>query len=73
MGEFEWLAPSFVPDLEECIRNHALKLAATFPESGDKCTPATHKVDYQAKVYEETLTPFFNKYGWPGPLVRDIR
>ena len=62
------LHSSFVPDLEECIRNHALKLAATFPEWGDKCTPATHKVDYQAKVYEETLTPFFNKYGYHAAL-----
>ena len=58
----------FVLDLETCIRNHAIKLAATFPEWGNKCDPVTSKVDYQAKIYEETLGPIFGKHGYTAAL-----
>lgn len=40
----------FVVDLEQCIVNHAHKLALTFPQWGDKCEPVTSKVDIQAKI-----------------------
>jgi len=61
-------APSFVDDLEECIRNHGRRLAETFPSWGDKCNPVTSKVDFQAALYEETLTPIFNKHGYTASL-----
>ena len=60
--------PEFVLDLEACIHNHAWKLADTFPEWGNKCGAVTDKVDYQAKVYEETLTPIYEKWGYTGAL-----
>ena len=60
--------PSFVEDLEACIRNHALRLAETFPQWGDKCGAVTSKVDYQAMIYEETLTPIMNKHGYAAAL-----
>ena len=31
----------FALALEECIRNHAKRLAQTFPQWGNKCVPAT--------------------------------
>ncbi len=58
----------FALTLEECIRNHALKLAATFPLWGNKCGPVTDKVDIQAMIYEETLTPIFEKHGYTAAL-----
>ena len=61
-------AREFVLDLESCIRNHASRLADTFPEWGDKCDPVTSKVDLQAKIYEETLTPIFEKHGYTAAL-----
>ena len=60
--------PGFVLDLEYCIKNHALKLAETFPKWGNKCDAVTAKVDFQATVYEETLTPIMNKHGYTGAL-----
>ena len=59
---------AFVTDLEACITNHARRLAETFPSWGDKCVPATEKIDFQAKLYEETLTPIFNQYGYQAAL-----
>ena len=41
----------FVLALESCIRNHARRLAQTFPLWGDKCGSVTSKVDVQAKIY----------------------
>ena len=35
---------------------------------GDKCAPVTSKVDYQAKIYEETLMPIYEKHGYTGAL-----
>ena len=58
----------FVWDLEECIRNHAKRLAEEFPRWGNKCGAATHKVDVQAKLYEETLTPIMERHGYTGAL-----
>ena len=58
----------FVGDLEDCIRNHATRLAETFPQWGNKCEPVTSKVDFQAALYEETLTPMYNKHGYTGAL-----
>jgi len=60
--------PQFVTDLEYCIKNHAYRLAETFPEWGNKCDAVTGKVDYQAKLYEETLTPIMDKWGYTGAL-----
>jgi hypothetical protein len=59
---------TFAFALEECIRNHAHKLAETFPQWGDKCDAVTSKVDFQAKVYEETLTPIYEAWGYPAAL-----
>ena len=61
-------AGHFVLDLESCIRNHAHRLADTFPDWGNKCNPVTEKVDFQAKVYEETLTPIYEKHGYTAAL-----
>ena len=58
----------FVTDIEECIRNHAKRLAATFPHWGNKCCAVTAKVDFQASLYEETLTPIYDKHGYPAAL-----
>lgn len=58
----------FVGDLEDCIRHHATRLAETFPQWGNKCDPVTSKVDFQAALYEETLTPMYNKHGYTGAL-----
>ena len=58
----------FVEDLEACIHNHAFRLAMTFPEWGNKCNPVTSKVDFQAWVYEETLTPIYEKHGYTAAL-----
>jgi len=58
----------FARALETCIRNHARRLAETFPLWGNKCDAVTPKVDFQAKVYEETLTPIFKQYGYPAAL-----
>ena len=58
----------FVLDLEQCIRNHGTKLAETFPQWGNKCMPVTSKVDIQAKIYEETLTPIYEKHGYTAAL-----
>ena len=58
----------FVTDLEACIRGHAHRLAETFPHWGNKCDPVTSKVDYQASVYTETLTPMMDKHGYTGAL-----
>ena len=60
--------PEFVTDLEECIRNHARRLAETFPQWGDKCGAVTDKVDFQARIYEETLTPIYEKHGYTAAL-----
>lgn len=57
--------PEFVDDLEFCITNHARRLAETFPQWGNKCNPVTSKVDFQAALYEETLTPIYEKHGYP--------
>ena len=59
---------TFVTDLEECIRNHATRLAETYPQWGNKCDPVTSKVDFQAALYEETLTPIYNKHGYTAAL-----
>eukprot|EP00966_Prymnesium_polylepis_P059085 1369572-Prymnesium_polylepis.1 len=59
---------TFAVALEECIRNHAFKLAETFPQWGDKCDAVTTKVDFQAKIYEETLTPMYEQWGYPAAL-----
>ena len=59
---------TFVQDLEECIRAHAVRLAETFPQWGNKCGPVTTKVDYQAEIYEETLTPIMEKHGYTAAL-----
>ena len=75
-GKFEGLTPlqstekglEFALDLEACIRNHALRLAETFPSWGNKCEAVTTKVDYQAMVYEETLSPIMQKHGYTGAL-----
>ena len=58
----------FVHELEQCIRNHATRLAATFPTWGSRCLPPTTKVDIQAQIYEETLTPIYEKYGYQAAL-----
>ncbi|KAL1528477.1 hypothetical protein AB1Y20_009820 [Prymnesium parvum] len=58
----------FARALETCIRNHARRLAETFPLWGNKCDAVTPKVDFQAKMYEETLTPIFKQYGYPAAL-----
>jgi hypothetical protein len=58
----------FINELEQCIRNHARRLAQTFPQWGDKCGPVTAKVDFQAALYEETLTPILEKHGYTGAL-----
>jgi len=58
----------FVTDLEHCIRTHALRLAETFPQWGDKCGAVTTKVDFQALVYEETLSPMMQKHGYTSAL-----
>ena len=44
------------------------ELAATFPQWGDKCGAVTSKVDFQARVYEETLTPIMEKHGYTAAL-----
>eukprot|EP00966_Prymnesium_polylepis_P218149 5049020-Prymnesium_polylepis.1 len=43
-------------------------LAETFPAWGDKCGAVTAKVDFQAKVYEGTLTPIYEKHGYAAAL-----
>ena len=35
---------------------------------GDKCGAVTAKVDFQAMIYEETLTPIYEKHGYTGAL-----
>lgn len=59
---------SFVLDLEDCIRNHAYRLAETFPQWGNKCGAVTSKVDFQAMIYEETLTPIMDQHGYTAAL-----
>ena len=54
--------------LEDCIRTHAIKLAETFPTWGNSCNPPTSKVDAQAAIYEETLTPIKDRYGYQAAL-----
>lgn len=58
----------FVRDLETCIRNHAEELAATFPQWGNKCMAVTEKVDFQAALYDKTLTPMYEAHGYTGAL-----
>ena len=45
-----------------------MRLAETFPSWGNKCGAVTGKVDYQAMVYEETLSPIMEKHGYTGAL-----
>ena len=58
----------FVHELEQCIRGHATRLAASFPTWGNGCMPPTTKVDVQAQIYESTLTPIYEKYGYQAAL-----
>ena len=54
----------FAADLEQCIRDAAARAAAGFPRYGDGCLPATTKVDVQAEILGETITPFEARYGY---------
>jgi hypothetical protein len=58
----------FVLELEKCIWSNARRMAESFPQWGDSCMPPTSKVDAQAKLYEETLAPIRNKYGYQAAL-----
>ena len=54
----------FAADLEQCIRDAAARAAAGFPRYGYGCLPATTKVDVQAEILGETITPFEARYGY---------
>ena len=60
--------PRVCPRPRELHPQPRFRLADTFPEWGDKCDPVTSKVDLQAKIYEETLTPIFEKHGYTAAL-----
>lgn len=59
---------TFTFALEDCIRDTATKMAKTFPTWGNSCLPPTSKIDIQAKVYEETLAPIRDRYGYQAAL-----
>ena len=54
----------FADDLEQCIRQTAKLAADEFRSWGDGCIPATTKVDVQAALLAQTITPFEQKYGY---------
>ena len=41
---------AFALELETCIREHAVRLAQSFPTWGNSCLPPTAKIDVQAKM-----------------------
>lgn len=58
----------FADALEQCIVNHAQVALDTLPTWADSCMPPTQKIDVQAKVYETTLNPMRDQYGYTGAL-----
>jgi hypothetical protein len=55
---------AFAADLEQCIRTAANRAAASMARWGDGCIQGTTKVDVQAQVLGETITPFEARYGY---------
>ena len=64
----EMASLQFALDLEQCIRGAAANAVKAWPEWGDGCLAATTKVDRQAAVLGESITPFEAKYGYQAAL-----
>lgn len=58
----------FAVELEQCIRDAAKRAVDSWPRWGDGCLEATTKVDIQADVLGETITPFEETYGYQAAL-----
>ena len=58
----------FAVELEQCIRDAAKRAVDSWSRWGDGCLEATTKVDIQADVLGETITPFEETYGYQAAL-----
>jgi hypothetical protein len=58
----------FANDLAHCIQIAAKRAADSFPMWGDSCLASTLKVDTQADVLGQTITPFQDRYGYRAAL-----
>ncbi|KAL3893359.1 MAG: hypothetical protein SGPRY_014289, partial [Prymnesium sp.] len=59
---------AFVSELEACIADHAAALSRTASQWGDTCAPVTTRLDALAAMYEQSLTPIFERHGYTAAL-----